>query len=167
MEHLDILNEAAISRHIGSFDVIYSFGVLHHTGKMYQAVQNVFPLLRPKTGVFYLALYPTEGTLRQEELINRVKAYRNTQSRDRHLVFEAELAYCVLMPTIATGGDILDWLERGHADQRGLDFWTDVRDSLGGWPVESWLQTVCRCGFVVFCSNETPYCFTMFYPHFA
>lgn len=41
---------------LGTFDVVYSWGVLHHTGSMWEAIGNVFGLVAPG-GVFFLAIY--------------------------------------------------------------------------------------------------------------
>src|SRR4029453_11192140 len=39
--------DAEYLRALGQFDVVYSWGVLHHTGAMWQALENVKPLVRP------------------------------------------------------------------------------------------------------------------------
>ncbi|MCK5708668.1 MAG: methyltransferase domain-containing protein [Candidatus Aureabacteria bacterium] len=41
---------------LGQFDIIYSWGVLHHTGKMWEALGNVVPLLKPQ-GKLFIAIY--------------------------------------------------------------------------------------------------------------
>src|SRR5512135_1518855 len=41
IEHGSVLDHAYMAR-LGTFDVTYSFGVLHHTGQMWQALETVF-----------------------------------------------------------------------------------------------------------------------------
>ena len=46
-------------RTLGHFDFVYSWGVLHHTGQMWQAIKNTKIVLDEK-GVLFIALYCTE-----------------------------------------------------------------------------------------------------------
>jgi len=41
---------------LGQWDIVYSWGVLHHTGAMWQALENVIPLVR-QGGVLFIAIY--------------------------------------------------------------------------------------------------------------
>ena len=41
---------------LGKFDIFYSWGVLHHTGEMWNAVKNYFGLVGPGRTV-WIALY--------------------------------------------------------------------------------------------------------------
>jgi SAM-dependent methyltransferase len=45
---------------LGTFDIVYSWGVLHHTGNMWQALQNVVPMVKPG-GLLYIAIYNNQG----------------------------------------------------------------------------------------------------------
>lgn len=44
IEEASVLNQNYLS-HLGQFDVVYSWGVLHHTGAMWEALGNVAPLV--------------------------------------------------------------------------------------------------------------------------
>lgn len=47
-------------RSLGQFDVVYSWGVLHHTGAMWQALDNAASLVSPR-GRLFIALYNDQG----------------------------------------------------------------------------------------------------------
>ena len=47
---------------LGTFDVVYSWGVLHHTGSMWQALENV-KALRPTGGQLFIAIYNDQGAI--------------------------------------------------------------------------------------------------------
>ena len=45
---------------LGTFDIVYSWGVLHHTGQMWQALENVL-LLAKDSSCLYIAIYNDQG----------------------------------------------------------------------------------------------------------
>jgi 2-polyprenyl-3-methyl-5-hydroxy-6-metoxy-1,4-benzoquinol methylase len=53
-EHWSIEQGSVLDRtylwRLGQFDIVYSWGVLHHTGDMWRALENVLPLLREPNG---------------------------------------------------------------------------------------------------------------------
>ena len=54
--------DAEFLKGLGQFDVVYSWGVLHHTGAMWRAIENVIPLVAPR-GRMFIALYNDQGWL--------------------------------------------------------------------------------------------------------
>lgn len=59
VERGDVLDEHYLAG-LGQFDVVYSWGVLHHTGDMWAALKNVVDLVRPG-GILCLAIYNDQG----------------------------------------------------------------------------------------------------------
>lgn len=47
---------------LGKFDICYSWGVLHHTGNLWQAIYNA-QLSVKKNGKLYIAVYNDQGII--------------------------------------------------------------------------------------------------------
>lgn len=121
---------------LGSFDIVYSWGVLHHTGAMWDAIRNAgIPLDR--NGIFYMALYSHEmyQNPSPEYWIETKKKY-NLADSDEKQRMEYDYAWNRVLKPIADQGKnpLLHILE--YKKSRGMDFWTDVRDWLGGYPMD-------------------------------
>ena len=120
---------------LGQFEVVYSWGVLHHTGAMWTALDNVRALVAPG-GRLYVALYHDAG--RSSRLWLRVKRlYNRLPSSLRALVLVP--AFCVLwgpalLRDLLIGRPFQTW--RAYAATRGMSPWRDVVDWVGGYPYE-------------------------------
>lgn len=115
----------------GTFDVVYSWGVLHHTGRMWPAVEAAARMVKPG-GLFALALYektPIDGFWRVEKQAY-MKAGKWGQKLMRGLYVAVYSAGLLL-----TGRNPLAKIR--SARQRGMDSFLDVHDWLGGFPYES------------------------------
>jgi predicted RNA methylase len=117
---------------VGTFDIVYSWGVLHHTGAMYKAIEKASAMVKPQ-GMLTLALYgktPFCGLWRIEKRI---------YSRSPKWVQRAiEKVYsAVVAARLALKGERLKKRRETYFQQRGMDMYHDTRDWLGGYPYES------------------------------
>ncbi|MCX7900996.1 MAG: class I SAM-dependent methyltransferase [Burkholderiaceae bacterium] len=115
-----------------TFDVVYSWGVLHHTGDMKRAICHAAAMTAPG-GLFIFALYRRvwmDWFWRWEK---RWYAHASS-SAQRH----ARSVYRVLfrLGLSATGRRFSDYVA-SYRSNRGMDYEHDVHDWLGGWPYES------------------------------
>lgn len=113
-------------------DVVYSWGVLHHTGQMWKAIENASRFLNPGS-LFYIALYQT--TPRTPYWIELKKKY-NAASAFRKSVMDYQYVLRhVIIPELIRFRNPLKQIV-GYEENRGMDFMTDIRDWLGGYPYE-------------------------------
>jgi 2-polyprenyl-6-hydroxyphenyl methylase/3-demethylubiquinone-9 3-methyltransferase len=55
-----VLDREYIGR-LGQFDVVYSWGVLHHTGSMWLAIENAISRVATPRGTLFIAIYNDQG----------------------------------------------------------------------------------------------------------
>ena len=117
---------------LGQFDIVYSWGVLHHTGDMNRAITRAAAMVAPK-GLFAFALY--RRTWLCPLWVREKKWYSQASER---LQKRARRAYAVVLRLglLATGRSFDDYVQNYHG-KRGMDFDHDVHDWLGGYPYES------------------------------
>jgi SAM-dependent methyltransferase len=121
---------------LGSFDVVYSWGVLHHTGQMWTAIENASRLVRAG-GLLAIAIYNDQGAGSRRWLFVK-KLYNRCPKPLRFLVLwpaAARLWVKTLVADALRGNPLKTWREyREHS--RGMDPWRDIVDWVGGYPFE-------------------------------
>jgi 2-polyprenyl-6-hydroxyphenyl methylase/3-demethylubiquinone-9 3-methyltransferase len=122
-------------RSLGSFDVVLSWGVLHHTGDMWRALGNAAKLVRAG-GLLYIAIYNDQG--RRSRRWSRVKKlYNGAPAALRPAIAAAyvpRLWAGPLLRDLARGKPFASW--RDYKQARGMSPWIDVVDWVGGFPFE-------------------------------
>lgn len=116
-------------------DIVYSWGVLHHTGAMWPAVRNAAVPLKAD-GVFYIALYSSDNYVDPPPAYwMKVKRQYNMSSKLGKKLLEWRYALRFhILPELKAGRNPIT-LMRDYGT-RGMTYWTDVRDWLGGWPMD-------------------------------
>jgi SAM-dependent methyltransferase len=120
------------ARPFGLFEVVYSWGVLHHTGEMNRALRIAAGQVAPG-GIFAVALY---GKTRYCGLWTRIKRWYVQASPEQKQ--RAERWYVRLFGAyLLLRGKRLSSHIASYSGKRGMDFYHDVRDWIGGYPYES------------------------------
>ena len=130
---------------------MYSWGVLHHTGSVWEALENAVSCVSPG-GYLYIALYEREMHRgRKASFWLKVKRAYNRGGWMMRRALEGLyiLAHCSSL--ILQGVNPLKFIRNYSRDSRGMNYLTDVRDWLGGWPMEfvsinDVFQTLCLKG---------------------
>jgi cyclopropane fatty-acyl-phospholipid synthase-like methyltransferase len=130
----------------GQFDIVYSWGVLHHTGAMWRAIEKAARLVKPG-GQFALAIYsktPLDAAWKIEKRIYS-RGPKALQWTIRQLFVGALFSAQALH-----GRNPMSLSSK--AKERGMNFSHDVHDWLGGFPYETASadelhDRVCSLGF--------------------
>ncbi|WP_276279655.1 class I SAM-dependent methyltransferase [Halorussus caseinilyticus] len=137
VERGDILDSEFVAG-LGEFDAVYCWGVVHHTGEMWRAIDHTTRLLADD-GRLCLGIY--NKVERGESLYNsfvarRIKRAFNRMPRpvQKLLVFGYGGAHLTAR-TLLKRESPLAYLD-SYRQNRGMDYWHDVRDWLGGYPFE-------------------------------
>ncbi len=121
---------------LGNFDIVYSWGVLHHTGSMWQAMANMAPMVK-EGGWLFISIYNDQGIISQRW--KRIKFIYNK------LPTFLRIPYTILVwspfEARAIAGQIvrgrLPWSHwKEYKNTRGMSRWHDIVDWVGGYPFE-------------------------------
>lgn len=127
--------DAEYLKGLGTADIVYSWGVLHHTGAMWRAMELVGGLVAPD-GALFIAIYNDQGWTS--------RAWR--QVKRTYNALPAPLRFVVIVPVLAflwgglaardflRGRPFATW--RSYASTRGMSPWHDFLDWVGGYPYE-------------------------------
>lgn len=129
--------DADYLRSLGQFDIVYSWGVLHHTGAMWQALGQMVPLVAPQ-GQLYVAIYNDQGW-RSRVWLRIKKGYNRLPRALRWLVLAPAMVRLWGPRTlldIAQRRPFHTWRHYADKSVRGMDAWRDVLDWVGGLPFE-------------------------------
>jgi len=129
--------DATFLARLGSFDVVYAWGVLHHTGDMWRALAKLVPLVAPG-GQLFLAIY-NHQPLWTPPITLLKRTYVASPRPIKFVLAASSMAFH------ATGGFVKDILRfrnplaryRNYDRLRGMSWWHDQLDWVGGYPFET------------------------------
>lgn len=133
IEEASVLDGEYLGR-LGQFDVVYSWGVLHHTGAMWEALANVASLVSDD-GVLFVSIYNDQGgASKRWEILKRLY--------NRYVWLRMPLAVytffrqwaLTFIKDLVSGNPLRSW--HGYKKSRGMSAWHDVVDWIGGYPFE-------------------------------
>lgn len=134
IEQGSVLDRSYIAS-LGTFDVVYCWGMLHHTGSMWEGLENISLPIKPG-GRLYTSIYNDQGgTSRRWRWLKRT--YNRLPALLRFLPVAPAFLYMWTIPTLkdlARGAPFTTW--RAYATNRGMSPWWDLLDWVGGYPFE-------------------------------
>ena len=108
------------------YDVVHSWGVLHHTGSMWRAIDTAASLVRPG-GVLILALYNRHWTSPAWTVIKKCYVLSPTWLQNAAITAFYPLIFAAKWAVTRRNPMVMD---------RGMDFYYNVVDWIGGYPYE-------------------------------
>lgn len=132
-----VLDESYLAR-LGSFDVVYSWGVLHHTGAMWDALTNVIDRVKP-SGKLYISIYNDQGRMSKIWLVIK-QIYNKLPRVFRFPYLLLVVAGCEAAAFVvyALSLNLKQYIHRWtrYTSNRGMNRWYDHVDWIGGLPFE-------------------------------
>jgi len=117
-------------------DVVYSWGVLHHTGRMWDAIDQAATKVRPG-GLFAISIYNRVDRFPDSSKMwwHIKRTYTRGPGLVRRGLESAYVTHHVLTRLMTFRNPFKSMFDAGDG-RRGMEFMHDVRDWLGGFPYE-------------------------------
>lgn len=141
-DHRWIIEEASVLDknyllNLDKFNIVYSWGVLHHTGSMWEAFGNIADLVA-EGGKLFIAIYNDQG--RPSRMWLRTKKIYNRLPGGLRWTILAPAFIRLWGPTtirdFSRGRPFHTWRNYAVRSARGMSPWRDVIDWVGGLPFE-------------------------------
>lgn len=128
--------DALYLKTLGTFDIVYSWGVLHHTGNMINAFENVSDLVKPN-GLLFISIYNDQG-----KASKRWTWIKKTFNKSGFLIRFFLSVYTLfkqwsitfIKDFLKTGNPFKSWIS--YKKNRGMSAYYDLIDWVGGYPFE-------------------------------
>ena len=135
-----VLRGSALDRdflkELGEFDVVYSWGVLHHTGNLWVSVENACSRVK-FGGLLWIAIYNDQGWVSWYwKGVKRIHASSPRWFQQLlNVVFTMFFITSFLLTDLGRRANPLERYRAGEGS-RGMRVFTDITDWVGGWPFE-------------------------------
>lgn len=130
--------DAEYMRGLGTFDIVYSWGVLHHTGDLWTSMENACAAAG-KDGRLFIALYNDRGW--RSELWTRIKRFYSGAPGFLRpllvLIFGAPGIVRSAIYETVRGHPARFFTRWTRTGLRGMTGWHDLVDWIGGYPYEA------------------------------
>ncbi len=129
IEHASILDEGFVNKYKNKFDIIYSWGVLHHTGNMDLAIDNTIKLAK-KNSIIWISIYQ-DGPRYEKDL--KLKRFYNNQNEFFKRVILRYFISRIMFGRLRRFMNPFKWNVKVF---RGMNMYNNLIDWLGGLPYE-------------------------------
>jgi SAM-dependent methyltransferase len=116
-------------RQLGNFDLVYSWGVLHHTGSMWHAINNALAMVRDN-GLFYLTIYKDDN---YEHSLKVKERFNASSALGKRWMINKEIMKMMVIRALSFRNPFT-W---NRKLERGMNIYHDLVDWLGGLPYEA------------------------------
>jgi len=121
----------------GKVDILYSWGVLHHTGHMHVAFENVANMV-VESGHLFISIYNDQGGASKRWKWIKEKYNKGSGSIKTLLTYYTLLRQWIITfikDFLKSGNPFKTWITYGK-NNRGMSAYHDVIDWVGGYPFE-------------------------------
>ncbi len=124
------------------YDIVYSWGVLHHTGNMWKAIKNTAMLVSENGHLFMaiynkadgLSLYP-DGRFGPSAFWEKEKKLYSSMPLFIQNLIDYHVMIILIILYVLTFNNPLKKIKM-HKKHRGMSWRVDIKDWLGGYPYE-------------------------------
>jgi len=131
--HGSVLDNKFIKK-IPKYNLVYSWGVLHHTGKMYKSIQKAASLVKTN-GLFYISIYnKTRGMFGSKFWLSFKKFYNSSPFFVKRIL--ECMYFCLFCVKKITQFENPLKIINEYSEKRGMNWYNDLKDWFGGYPYE-------------------------------
>ena len=135
VERGDILDRSYVES-LGSFDVVYAWGVLHHTGAIWAALDHARLPVRAN-GTLFIAIYNFQTRWTAFYTVMK-RAYVRSPILGKVVIAGAYIGFTVTRSFVFDLARLRSPISRYRVrNRRGMSLWHDWIDWIGGYPFEA------------------------------